>query len=152
MIKVAIVTGGGRGIGKTVMPALARAGVSVAVIARSAGELETTVSLIAEAGGYARAFPADVTDAVAVRGTVNEIEKSLGPVDLLINNAGTAKPFGPFWETDLNEWWQGMEVNLHGVLLCTHAVLPGMVSRGRGTIINVARGAGAGVPLPYFSS
>jgi NAD(P)-dependent dehydrogenase (short-subunit alcohol dehydrogenase family) len=151
--QVAIVTGGGRGIGQAVAQTLAKAGVSVAVVARSAGELEATVALIAEAGGQARAFPADVTDAQAIRSTVKDIEKSLGAVDLLINNAGTVKPFGPFWETDVNEWWQGMEVNLHGVLLCTHAVLPGMISRRRGTIINVASGAGTGaVPLRYFSS
>jgi NAD(P)-dependent dehydrogenase (short-subunit alcohol dehydrogenase family) len=151
--QVAVVTGGGRGIGQAVAQALASAGASVAVMARSASELETTVALIANAEGRARAFPADVTDAEAVRSAMKEIEQTLGPVDLLINNAGTVKPFGPFWETDIDEWWQGMDVNLRGVLLCTHAVLPGMVSRRRGTIINVASGAGTGAVSPqYFSS
>lgn len=153
MTNVAIVTGGGRGIGQTVAKTLAESGYRVAVVARSAPELDATVALISLAGGHARAFPADVTDSSAVRATVKEIENSLGPVDLLVNNAGVVQPFGPFWETDVEAWWQGMEVNLHGVLLCSHAVLPGMVSRKHGTIINVASGAGTGaVPPSYFSS
>lgn len=153
MTNVAIVTGGGRGIGQAVAKTLAEAGYRVAVMARSASELDATVALITQAGGQARAFPADVTKANEIKAAVIEIENSLGPVDLLVNNAGVVQPFGPFWETDVQEWWQGMEVNLHGVLLCSHAVLPGMISRKRGTIINVASGAGTGaVPLSYFSS
>ncbi len=153
MTNVAIVTGGGRGIGQAVAKTLAEAGYSVAVIARSAPELDDTVALITRASGHAHAFPADVTAPIEIKATVAEIENSLGPVDLLVNNAGAVQPFGPFWQTDVQEWWQGMEVNLHGVVLCSHAVLPGMISRKRGTIINVASGAGTGaVPPSYFSS
>jgi NAD(P)-dependent dehydrogenase (short-subunit alcohol dehydrogenase family) len=151
--QVGIVTGGGRGIGQTVAVKLAHAGMSVAVIARSANELDATVDLVKISGGNARAFPADVTDRETVHETVREIEKSMGPVGLLVNNAGAVGPLGPIWETDVDKWWQGMEVNLYGALLCSHAVLPWMIARRHGTIINVASGAGTGaVPLAYFSS
>ena len=151
--QVGIVTGGGRGIGQAVAVKLAQAGMLVAVMARSANELDATVDLVKISGGNARAFPADVTDREAVREAFREIEKSMGPVDLLVNNAGAVGSLGPFWEADVDEWWHGMEVNLHGSLLCSHAVLPGMIGRKRGTIINVASGAGTGaVPLSNFSS
>jgi NAD(P)-dependent dehydrogenase (short-subunit alcohol dehydrogenase family) len=149
--QVAIVTGGGRGIGRALAQAIAAAGAHVAVLARSANELAETVSLIAGAGGRARAFPLDVTDAEKVRATFAEIERSLGPADLLINNAGVLGPLGPFWENDFDEWWRAMDVNLRGPLLCTHAALPGMIARGRGRIINVASGAGA-IPIAHCSA
>jgi NAD(P)-dependent dehydrogenase (short-subunit alcohol dehydrogenase family) len=122
--KVAVVTGGGRGIGRAVAQTLAAVGARVAVIARSQAEIEETVALIAQAGWTAQAFRADVTVPAAVQGAMDAIQRSLGPVDVLVNNAGVVKPFGPFWQTDLNEWWRGMEVNLRGPLQCTLAVLP----------------------------
>jgi NAD(P)-dependent dehydrogenase (short-subunit alcohol dehydrogenase family) len=149
--QVALVTGGGRGIGRAVAQALAAAGAKVAVLARSGDELAETVRLIEQNGGRARSFPADVTVADAVRGAVNAIERELGPVDLLVNNAAALKPFGPLWETSVEEWWRGMEVNLLGPLLCSAAVLPGMVARGRGRIVNVASGAGT-MSTPFYSS
>ena len=149
--KVAVVTGGGRGIGRAVAQTLASAGARVAVMARSHAEIEETAALITQAGGIARAFPADVTVPAAVKGAMDDIARALGPVDVLVNNAGVVKPFGPFWETDLDEWWHGMEVNLHGPLQCTLAVLPGMVGRGGGRIINVASNAGT-MPTPYYTS
>jgi NAD(P)-dependent dehydrogenase (short-subunit alcohol dehydrogenase family) len=149
--QVAIVTGGGRGIGRALAQAIAAAGAHVAVLARSANELAETVSLIASAGGRARAFPLDVTDAEKVRATFAEIDRSLGAADLLINNAGVLGPLGPFWENDFDEWWRAMEVNLRGPLLCAHAVLPGMIARRHGRIINVASGAGA-IPIVHCSA
>jgi len=149
--RVAVVTGGGRGIGRAIAQMLAAAGARVAVIARSDTELAETVRLIQDAGGGAKALSADVTNPRAVSSAIESIRKSLGPVDLLVNNAGAIKPFGPFWKTDLNEWWQGMEVNLRGPLQCTLAVLPEMVARGRGRIINIASGAGT-MATPYYSS
>jgi NAD(P)-dependent dehydrogenase (short-subunit alcohol dehydrogenase family) len=121
------------------------------VIARSTAEIEETVALIAQAGGIAQAFPADVAVSAAVENAMDAIVRALGPVDVLVNNAGVVKPFGPFWENDLNEWWRGMEVNLRGPLLCTQAVLPGMVARGGGRIINLASGGGT-IPTPYYTS
>jgi NAD(P)-dependent dehydrogenase (short-subunit alcohol dehydrogenase family)/uncharacterized protein YndB with AHSA1/START domain len=149
--QVAVVTGGGRGIGRAIAQALAAAGASVAVVARSAHELAETVALIALGGGRARAFPADVTDAKGIRKTFAEIQRSLGPVDLLVNNAGAVGPIGPFWDTDDEEWWRAVEVNLRGPMHCSRAVLPGMIARRRGRIINVASGAGL-LPMAYLSA
>jgi NAD(P)-dependent dehydrogenase (short-subunit alcohol dehydrogenase family) len=148
---VAAVTGGGRGIGRATAQALAAAGASVAVLARSTDQLAETVTLIKEAGGKSQAFPLDVTDAPAVRAAFAEIESALGPVDLLVNNAADGGPIGPLWETKVVDWWRAVEVNLRGPLLCTSAVLPGMIARRRGRIINVSSGAGA-FPIPYLSS
>jgi NAD(P)-dependent dehydrogenase (short-subunit alcohol dehydrogenase family) len=73
---------------------------------------------------------------------VQEVEATLGQVGLLVNNAGTGGPFGPFWENDPDEWWRCQEVNLRGPMLCCRAVVPGMRQRGGGRIINVVSGAG----------
>ena len=82
-----------------------------------------------------------MTDHAAVERRVREAEQQLGPVDLLVNNAGLLTTLGPFWETDPDEYWRMFEVNLRGAWLCSHAVVPGMVARGAGRIINVASGA-----------
>lgn len=148
---VALVTGGGRGIGRAIARALAAAGASVAVLARSGDELAETVRLIEQQGGRAVSCPADVTNAESVQGVVRGIETSIGPIDLLVNNAGAPGPLLPFTESEINEWWRGMEVNVLGPVLCTRLVLPGMVSRGRGRIINVSSGAGT-MAMAFFSS
>jgi NAD(P)-dependent dehydrogenase (short-subunit alcohol dehydrogenase family)/uncharacterized protein YndB with AHSA1/START domain len=147
--QVAVVTGGGRGIGRAIALALATAGASTAVLARSQSELDKTVQLIEDAGGRGQAFVTDVTDVLTVRSAIAEIEQSLGPVDLLVNNAATSGPIGPFWETDTDRWWQALEVNLRGPIHCSRAVLPGMVARHQGRIVNIATSA---IPVPYFSS
>jgi NAD(P)-dependent dehydrogenase (short-subunit alcohol dehydrogenase family) len=149
--QVALVTGGGRGIGRAIAQALGAAGAKVAVLARSADELAETVRLIEENGGRARSFPADVTVADAVRGAIKSVEQELGPVDFLVNNAAALKPFGPVWQTNVEEWWRSMEVNMLGPLLCAAAVLPGMVARRRGRIVNIASGAGT-LSTPFYSS
>ncbi|NMF63713.1 SDR family NAD(P)-dependent oxidoreductase [Brasilonema octagenarum] len=153
--QVAIITGGGRGLGQAYAIALAAAGASVAVIARSADQLEETVSYITKAGGRAIALTVDVTDQAAVEKVVSQIEDQLGPVDLLINNAGVLSPLGPVWEIDPQEWWRNMEVNLHGPLLCTRYVLPSMIAQRRGRIINIASEAalvGCAYLSPYVVS
>jgi NAD(P)-dependent dehydrogenase (short-subunit alcohol dehydrogenase family) len=149
--QVAVVTGGGRGIGRAIAQSLASAGAAVAVLARSQNELAETVRLIEEAGGRARAFVANVADPAVVRNAMRSVQESLGPVDVLVNNAGAVQPLGPFAENTVEDWWRTMEVNVHGPLLCTHAVLPGMIARHGGRIINIASGAGT-VSVPYFSS
>jgi NAD(P)-dependent dehydrogenase (short-subunit alcohol dehydrogenase family) len=150
--QTAVVTGAGRGIGRAIAKAVAARGATVALIARNVNELAETCSQITSGGGRAQAFVADVTDIVAISVAVNQIEELFGPVDLLVNNAGLLQPIGPFWENDLNEWLRGIDVNLRGVAICSRAVMPGMVARGRGRIINVSSGAGLGMGLDYMSS
>jgi NAD(P)-dependent dehydrogenase (short-subunit alcohol dehydrogenase family) len=149
--QVAIVTGGGRGIGKAIAVGLAKAGASVVVIARSGDQLAGTAKEITQAGGRVISVTADVSDPAAVERMVLEVEQSLGSVDLLVNNAGLAGPIGPTWEVDAEEWWRCLEVNLRGPMLCSRAVLPDMITRGGGRIVNVASGAGT-FAIPYLGA
>ncbi len=139
--QVAIVTGGGRGIGRAIAQALAAAGASVAGVARSADQLAETVSSITSANGRAIALTADVMDQSAIEHAVAQTEQQLGPVDLLVNNAGSLVAIGPLWEADPKEWWRDMEINLRGTFLCARAVLPSMVARRHGRIINTSAAA-----------
>jgi 3-oxoacyl-[acyl-carrier protein] reductase len=134
--QVALVTGGGRGIGRNIAVELAGAGMKVAVAARSTGEIEETA---AEVGGLA--IQCDVSDRDSVERMVAEAEEKLGPLDLLVSNAGISIEEGAAWELDPDEWWRVFEVNVLGVYLCCRAVVPGMLGRGRGRIVNVASGA-----------
>lgn len=135
----ALVTGGGRGIGQGVALRLAKEGIRVAIAARSRDQLAETAGL---SGGAIIAIVADVADATAVRAMIKEVEGRLGPVDLLVNNAGVGGPFGPAWENDPEAWWRCLEVNLRGPYLCCREVLPSMIARKTGRIINVVSGAG----------
>jgi len=139
---VAIVTGGGRGIGRAIALMLADAGAAVAVTARSTAEIDETAALITARGGRTIAVAADVTDADGVARAVAETETRLGSASILVNNAGISGPDTPLWETDPDDWWRTIEVNLRGPMLCARAVLPAMVRSGRGTIINIGSYAG----------
>ncbi|MFP4056394.1 MAG: SDR family NAD(P)-dependent oxidoreductase [Candidatus Brocadiia bacterium] len=139
--KVALVTGGGRGIGRAIALALAREGAAVAVTARSADQLDHTAQLLREAGSPALAVPADVAQPDQVRRMADQVARELGPVDILVNNAGMAR-FAPVLEAKAEDWRRMFEVNLLGAFLCTQAVLGSMVQRGRGWIINVSSSAG----------
>jgi NAD(P)-dependent dehydrogenase (short-subunit alcohol dehydrogenase family) len=140
--QVVLITGGGRGLGRAFAVALAQAGAQVAVTARSEAELAETVELIRHAGGRALALPADVTDRHAVAGVVAAAESQLGPIDVLINGAGSFQALGNAAQVDPDEWWREVEINLRGPFLCARAVLPGMISRRRGRIINIVSAAG----------
>jgi NAD(P)-dependent dehydrogenase (short-subunit alcohol dehydrogenase family) len=140
---VALVTGGGRGIGRILAAALAEAGAAVALVARSGDELAETVDVVEAFGGTAAAAIADVTDPGQLAGAVACLRQQLGPFDLLVNNAGMVGPIGPLWEVDATEWWKTMDVNLRGVILASRLVLPAMVAQRRGRIINITSVAGA---------
>lgn len=149
--QVVIVTGGGRGIGRTIAQRLAAAGAAVAVVGRSMRHLEENVLHIQRMGGQATAIAADVTDRAAMERVVYETEQRLGAVDVLVNNAAVADTAGPVSTTDPDAWWREVEVNLRGPFLCARAVLPGMLARKQGRIINVVSGAGLW-PIPYITS
>ena len=140
--QVAVVTGGGRGLGRAFAEALAEAGATVAVAARSAAQLAEVVASIGRAGGHALAIPTDIADAGAVERMVATVEHQLGAVDLLINNAAITTPVGPVCEVDPDAWWHCMEVILRGSFLCSRMVVPRMIARRRGRIVNVASTAG----------
>lgn len=139
--RVAVVTGGGRGIGAEVARRLAREGAAVAVAARSEGEIEALAEELREGGGRALAVPCDVTDEEGVAALARAVEGELGPVDVLVNNAGIAGS-SPLGRTSLEEWNRILAVNATGTFLCTRAFLPGMMERGRGRVVNVASIAG----------
>ena len=129
---VALVTGGGRGIGADVARELADAGMQVAVTARTAEQVE---AVAAEIGG--RALVGDASRREDVERWVAE----LGEIDLLVANAGIEGPSGKPWEIEPDEWWHVFEVNVLGVYLCCRAVIPGMLERGRGRIVITGSGA-----------
>jgi acyl-CoA synthetase (AMP-forming)/AMP-acid ligase II/NAD(P)-dependent dehydrogenase (short-subunit alcohol dehydrogenase family) len=139
---VVLISGGGRGLGRLLARTLASAGASVALLARSGNELADTVTEIEQAGGTAAAVTADVTDQAATAAAVAELREQLGPVDVLINNAGIGGPAGPMWEAHPADWWRTFEINLGGTFVLTSIVLPGMIAAGHGRILNITSNAG----------
>lgn len=139
--QVALITGAGRGIGRELALGLAREGMSVGLLGRRRGPLEDTLRECARIGVKAVAVPADVTRADAVREAARTVERDLGPVDLLINNAGRIdRAEVPPWEADAGDWWAVFETNLHGPFNLFRCLLPGMVARGRGRVVNLNSG------------
>jgi len=134
--QVALVTGGGRGIGANIARELVAAGARVAVAARSSDELE---ALALEIETYP--VVADVSSRESVDAMVRAVESGLGPIDLLAANAGINAQEARAWEADPDEWWRVFEVNALGVYLCCRAVIPGMLERGRGRIVITGSGA-----------
>ena len=134
--QIALVTGGGRGIGANIARELASAGMRVAVTARTEEQVE---SVARELGGLA--ITGDVSDRASVDGMVGRVQSELGPVDLLVANAGIAGWENATWELDPEEWWHVLEVNVLGAYLSCRAVIPGMLERGRGRIVLVGSGA-----------
>jgi 3-oxoacyl-[acyl-carrier protein] reductase len=136
-----LVTGATQGIGRAICLTLADAGYRVGLCARTPGDVDAFVAELRGRGATAAGLAADVADASQVEAMVHHIEQTLGPVDVLVNNAGIAR-LAPFAELTLDDWDRTMATNLRGLFLVTRTVLPGMRERGRGTIINMASLAG----------
>jgi 3-oxoacyl-[acyl-carrier protein] reductase len=152
--KVALVTGGSRGIGRAIAVSLAEAGAAVAVNYRErAKEAASVVEAIAKSGGRAMAAAADVSQSKAVADMVAAVARELGPVDVLVNNAGVGlvRSVDDLTEADFD---LTIAVNLKSVFLCTQAVLPGMRARKWGRIVNISSGAarGAGGVGPHYNA
>jgi NAD(P)-dependent dehydrogenase (short-subunit alcohol dehydrogenase family) len=142
--QVAWITGAGRGLGRAVALALADQGAAVAVVSRTPEEVEAVSVEVRARGGKAIAAVLDVSNWDMVNWTARQIEASLGPLDLLVNNAGVLEPLGKVWDTDPEQAGRLIDINLSGAYYCLRAVLPGMIKRGRGVIVNVS-GASATV-------
>jgi NAD(P)-dependent dehydrogenase (short-subunit alcohol dehydrogenase family) len=149
--KVAFITGGGRGIGGAIARGMAVEGARVFLVARTRSELERVAADVMAAGGVAAHVSVDVSDAAGVIRAAAACESALGPIDVLVNAAGIHGPIGPAWEADAGEWARAVEVNLLGTLHTCRAVIPGMIERGGGRIINLS-GGGATAPFPRFSA
>ncbi|MFJ8441099.1 SDR family NAD(P)-dependent oxidoreductase [Kitasatospora griseola] len=139
--QVGLVTGAGRGIGREIAIGLAAEGMAVALIGRTQQTLIDTLKECVHHGARGVAVTADVNNPGAVREAVRAVERDLGPVDLLVNNAGQIdRAEAPIWETDPVQWWQVVETNLRGPYNLLRHVLPGMVERGRGRVVNLNSG------------
>jgi 3-oxoacyl-[acyl-carrier protein] reductase len=154
--RVALVTGGSRGIGKSIALALAKAGAAVAVNYRERrDEAAAVVEAIDKSGGRAAAFVADISLSAAVQGMVADVSSRLGPIDILVNNAGAAETRGLEDITE-EDFHHAIAVNLRSAFLCTQAVLPGMRGRRWGRVVNISSigariGAGS-VSLAYAAA
>ncbi len=145
--KNALITGAGRGIGRATAIAFAKEGINVGLVGTTLDNLEKVAAEVQELGVKASVAVADVTDLEAVGQATDQIKADLGPIDILINNAGIAK-FGGFLDLTPSEWEKIIQVNLMGVYNVTRAVLPDMIERKAGDIINVSSTAGQkGAPV-----
>lgn len=147
--QVCVVTGAGRGIGRGIAREQARAGGRVALLARGP-DVEAAADEIAAQGGEAKAYRVDILDPDALASTLASVERDFGPIDLLTNNAASFYAIGPIWEVDPDTWWHDIEVNVRGTFNACRAVLPSMLSRHSGRIINLT-GGGTGTSFPYGS-
>ena len=147
--KVALVTGAGRGIGRDIAQRMAREGYAVGLIARTKSQLEETAELIRQKGGKALVTPTDVSKREQVLASVEAVERELGPIAVLINNAGAylRKPFMEITEEDFD--FQ-LKVNTYGPFFCAQAVVGKMAERGGGTVIFVLGSESRGGPAQYF--
>ncbi|MFF0501935.1 SDR family NAD(P)-dependent oxidoreductase [Nocardia aobensis] len=135
--KVALVTGGGQGIGAGIARCLVREGAKVAVLDRATGPAKELVAEINSSGGSAESWEVDVTDYAAFDAVVDEIDKTWGSIDVLVNNAGVVVPPGPFMDSDPADWDHTLGVDFKGVLHGVKACVPRMQRAGGGAIVNI---------------
>ncbi len=148
--KTAIITGSSAGVGRAIAIEFARRGANVVCCARREDRLRETVRLIEAEGGQAIAVRADLTKKDDVQNVVATALKQYGQIDVLYNNAATLLAIGALWEVDEEVWWNDMTNNVRGPMLCCKAVLPHMIERNTGLIINMNGGGSAG-PFPGAS-
>lgn len=142
--RVALVTGAARGIGRMIAIALAESGIAVGLLGRNAEPLAQLAAELREHGVNSAHAVADVRVYAEVAAAVATIEGALGAIDLLVNNAGVIESSEvPIWEADPDEWWSVVQTDLRGPFHCVRAVVPGMVERGGGRVIDLNSGAGA---------
>jgi NAD(P)-dependent dehydrogenase (short-subunit alcohol dehydrogenase family) len=150
---VALVTGASTGIGRHLVEGLAARGMPVAGLARGEERLTAAMAEVAAAtGARTLAVAADVTDRASVEAAAARVVEELGPIDLLVNNAGLIDEVeGPLWEADPDQWWQVVESHIRGGFLLCRAVVPWMVLRNRGRVVNLASGMSVR-PAPDYSA
>jgi 3-oxoacyl-[acyl-carrier protein] reductase len=139
--KTALITGAGKGIGKAIAQALADEGVNLGLIARTESDIQNLAEELKQKAVQASYATADVSSRSEVEKAVQQLSAELGSIDILVNNAGTAR-FGKFLELEPEEWEQQVRVNLFGVYYTTRAVLPSMIEKKAGDIINISSSAG----------
>ncbi|MEK4090552.1 3-ketoacyl-ACP reductase [Viridibacillus sp. FSL H8-0110] len=145
--KTALITGGGRGIGRSTAIAFAKEGINIGLIGRTLENLENVVAELNEYGVKVAIATGDVSNIDEANATVEKIRGELGAIDILVNSAGISK-FGNFLELDPEEWAKIIQVNVMGVYYITRAVLPEMIERQTGDIINISSTAGQkGAPV-----
>lgn len=145
--KTAIITGSSAGVGRAIAVEYARQGANVVCCARREDRLRETVGLVEREGGHALAVRADVTKKDEVENVARAALERFGQIDVLYNNAATFMAIGALWEVDEDVWWQDMTNNVLGPMLCCRAVLPYMMGRNTGLIINMDGGGSSG-PFP----
>jgi NAD(P)-dependent dehydrogenase (short-subunit alcohol dehydrogenase family) len=149
--EIVLITGAGRGIGEAVAHAFARSGANLVLTARTEREVDQVARETAKLGVKTIALPGDVSKQADIRTIVAAALDRFGRIDVLVNAAGVYGPIGPFVENDLDHWTAAIETNLLGTVFAIHAVLPQMLARRKGVIINFS-GGGAVQPFPRFSA
>ena len=136
--KVALITGAGRGIGRAIAVAYAKEGAKLALAARTLSELEETARQAEALGAATCVIPCDVTDPQQVEAMVASTLDCYPTIDILVNNAGIVGPVGPLQDNDISHWVRTIQLNVIGVFLCCRAVLPTMLARNSGKIVNMS--------------
>jgi NAD(P)-dependent dehydrogenase (short-subunit alcohol dehydrogenase family) len=136
--QVALVTGAGRGFGRSIALRLAGEGAAVTIMARNQAQIDSVAAEIEAAGGQALAVSGDVTNAADVDRVVTAAEARFGPLTLFVNNAGIGGPYGPIWAVDVEQWWAAQAVHIRAPMLFLRRILPGMVARDAGRIVIVS--------------
>lgn len=139
--RTALVTGGGRGLGRAIALALADAGADVAVLARDAAQVRDVAAAVVDRGRRGHGVAADVADGAAVAEAVRDTAGRLGPVDVLVLNAGVITPLGANAAVDPEEWARALDVNVAGAFRALRATLPAMLQRGWGRVVAISSGA-----------